>query len=101
MGWGLLWCYPSLARALSHRNLRLLVGGGLFYSLGALAYTVDWPVLWPGVVGSHEMLHFCDMAGSLCHFGFMLWYVVPFDRTAAVPEMPVVTGPLAVDQATT
>jgi hemolysin III len=99
MGWGLLSCFPSLAKALPHRALRLLVSGGLFYSLGALINMVAWPVPWPGVVGSHEVLHFCDMAGSLCHFCFMLWYVVPFDRLAGTPELPAVTGPLAVDQA--
>jgi len=98
MGWGLLSCFPSLAKALPQRALRLLVNGGLFYSLGALANIVGWPVLWPGLVGSHEVLHFGDMAGSLCHFYFMLWYVVPYDRLAGAPELPAVTGSLAVDQ---
>jgi hemolysin III len=98
MGWGLLSCFPSLAKALPPRALRLLVIGGLIYSLGAVVHMVAWPVLWAGVVGSHELLHICDMGGSLCHFCFMLWYVVPYDRLAGVPELPAVTGTLAVDQ---
>jgi len=97
MGWGLMSCLPRLAKVLAPGALRLLVLGGLIYSLGALFYLIGWPVLWPGVVGSHEMLHFCDMAGSLCHFYFMLWYVVPFDRLAGAPELPAVTGYLAIE----
>ena len=100
MGWGLLACYPSLARALSHRALRLLLGGGVFYSLGAVAYVINWPVLWPGVLGAHEVLHFCDMAGSLCHFLFILIYVTPHERVSALPALEPTPGTLAVDQST-
>lgn len=98
MGWGLFSCYPSLAKALSHRGLRLLVLGGVFYSLGALAYVTGWPAPWPGVVGAHEVLHLCDMAGSLSHFGFMIWYVAPFERLTPVPEVEEVPGSLAAEQ---
>jgi channel protein (hemolysin III family) len=31
----------------------------------------------PGVVGSHELLHVCDMGGTLTHFAFVMRYVVP------------------------
>ena len=34
------------------------------------------PVLWPGVVGPHEVLHLCDLGGTLCHVVFVTRYVV-------------------------
>jgi hypothetical protein len=36
-----------------------------------------WPVLWPGVFGSHELFHLWVMAGSTAHFWFMMTAVVP------------------------
>ncbi|MBY0527772.1 MAG: hemolysin III family protein [Gemmataceae bacterium] len=80
MGWGLLSCFRELARALPLLALRLLVLGGVWYSCGALAYVLDWPVLWPGVIHSHELLHLFDMAGSMTFFYFMVRHVAPFDR---------------------
>ena len=77
MGWGALFCYRELARNLSHRSLLPLPLGGVFYSVGALINVLHWPVLVPGVLGSHELFHFFVMAGSACHVAFMLRVVVP------------------------
>jgi hemolysin III len=77
MGWGVLICYRELARNLSHRTLLALPLGGVFYSAGALINLMNWPVLKPGVVGSHELFHFLVIAGSACHVSFMLRVVVP------------------------
>ena len=55
MGWGDLFCYRELARSLSHRTLLPLPLGGAFYSVGALINLSGWPVLEPGVFGSHEL----------------------------------------------
>jgi len=55
MGWGVLFCYRELARSLSHRTLLPLPLGGAFYSVGALINLSGWPVLEPGVFGSHEL----------------------------------------------
>jgi hemolysin III len=82
LGWGALFCYFEIARVLSHRALRPLVVGGVLYSVGALLNLLHWPVLWPGVFGSHEMFHLWVMAGSGAHFWFMLTAVVPFARVA-------------------
>jgi len=83
MGWGLASCYPEMARVLSRRHLNWIVLGGVFYSIGALVYLFHWPALWPGVFGPHEVLHVCDMAGSLAHYWFILKYVAPFERQRA------------------
>ncbi len=75
MGWGSIFCYAELARAVSHRALRPLVIGGLFYSVGAIVNLFGWPVLWPGVFGPHELFHLFVIAGSLSHF-WMIWKLV-------------------------
>jgi hemolysin III len=77
MGWGVLFCYRELSRGLSHRTLLPLPMGGVFYSAGALINLTGWPVLEPGVFGSHELFHFFVLAGSACHAQFMLRVVVP------------------------
>jgi hemolysin III len=77
MGWGVLFCYRELARTLNHRTLLPLPLGGAFYSVGALINLSGWPVLEPGVFGSHELFHLFVVAGSACHAHFMLYVVVP------------------------
>lgn len=80
LGWGLASAHPGLVRAVSARPVRIVWLGGLLYTIGALFYLTRWPVIWPDVFGSHELLHLFVMGGSLAHFWFMLKYVVPFDR---------------------
>jgi hemolysin III len=88
MGWGALFCYFELAKTHSHSTLRPLPLGGVFYSLGAVSNLMRWPVLLPGVFGSHELLHFLVIAGSACHVFFMVKVVVPSPASARLP-MPV------------
>lgn len=96
LGWGALLCYFEIARVVSRRAIRPLVVGGVFYSVGALLNLLGWPVLWPGVVGSHEVFHLWVMAGSSAHYWFMLTAVVPFAyaATAGLDGAPTHTGPL-------
>ena len=89
MGWGALVCYIELMRVLSHRALFPLLLGGLFYSVGAILNVLHWPVIWSGVFEAHEVFHLLVMAGSLCHFWFVLKVVVPYSgakRPASVIE---------------
>ena len=79
MGWGVVVCYTELARVVSHRALRPLVAGGLFYSVGAVLNLLHWPVLWPGLFGGHELFHLFVLGGSLAHYRLMLLVVVPFE----------------------
>jgi hemolysin III len=85
MGWSVLTCYFELARALSPRAMRLALLGGLFYTVGALLNVLRWPVLWPGVVGPHEVFHLFVLAGSTAHVLFVLRVVAPYARPATVP----------------
>jgi hemolysin III len=88
LGWGALFCYFEIARELTHRPLRPLVVGGLFYSVGALINVLHWPAIWPGVVGPHGFFHLWVMAGSVAHFWFMLTVVAPFACAAQAERAP-------------
>jgi hemolysin III len=83
MGWIGCACYVELARNLTHARMRPLWIGGLFYSAGALLNRLGWPVLAPGVFGSHEMFHLFVMAGSAWHFWFMRTAVLTFEPVPA------------------
>jgi hemolysin III len=78
MGWGVVLCYFEIARAVSHRALLPVVLGGLSYSVGAVLNLLNWPILMPGVFGSHELFHVFVLAGSAAHYLFLLKVVVPF-----------------------
>ncbi|MDX1662964.1 MAG: hemolysin III family protein [Candidatus Promineifilaceae bacterium] len=79
LGWGgivpLSLALP-VERILSQSGLLLLLLGGLIYSLGFVIYYRERPDPWPGVFGHHEIWHLFVIGGSLCHYFFILFYVV-------------------------
>jgi hemolysin III len=77
MGWGAIICYVEIARDLSHRTMLPIVLGGVSYSVGAVINLVDWPVIYPGTFGAHELFHLFVLAGSFAHYSFILKFVVP------------------------
>src|SRR5205823_4671285 len=87
--------YFEMARQLSHAALRSVWLGGLFYSIGAVLNVLHWPNLVPGVFGAHEVFHLFVMAGSLCHYYFMLAVVVPYRRPAVVHVAVEAQAPLS------
>lgn len=93
MGWGAVVFYAELERSVNCTSVRLILWGGVFYSVGAAINLLEWPVLWPGVFGAHELFHLFVMAGSLCHFTFMLTVVAP--RQAGLELMPEPSAPMA------
>jgi hemolysin III len=87
MGWGVSFIYVELARVVPHRDLRPVLTGGLLYSVGAAIKILEWPNVWPEVVGPHEVFHLFVLAGSAVHYRFVLEVVVPYQ---AAPEEPAV-----------
>jgi hemolysin III len=61
-------------------GLALLLLGGLIYTAGFFTYYWQRPDPWPNTFGHHEVWHLFVIGGSLSHFLFMLWYVVPAVR---------------------
>lgn len=59
-------------------GFRWLLLGGLIYTAGFIIYVGKRPNPWPTIFGHHEIWHLFVLAGSLCHFLFMLFYIVPY-----------------------
>jgi len=52
-------------------RIRLLILGGVVYSVGAVLLGLEWPTLVPGVVGPHELWHFAVLAAMGLHWTFL------------------------------
>jgi hemolysin III len=72
LGWGLALVYRELARIRPRGELRPLWIGGLLYSTGAALNLHGAPLLVTDHIGAHELFHLFVVAGSACHFVFML-----------------------------
>jgi hemolysin III len=81
-GAGVAVTQPEWLFAVPGGGLALLVLGGVVYTLGFVTYYWQWPDPWPQVFGHHEVWHLFVIGGSLCHYLFMLLYVVPLERLA-------------------
>jgi hemolysin III len=89
-GWGACLGFFEMARVLPAGAMRSVWLGGLLYTVGAIVNLAGWPVLAPGVFASHELWHVLGIAGSFCHFWFMLRWVAPFDRRQVVAATALV-----------
>jgi len=69
MGCISLTCIQSLLSALSANGLTWLIVGGLFYGLGVIFY------LSKRIPFNHAIWHLFVLAGAICHF-FMMWFYV-------------------------
>lgn len=88
MGWGSLYCYFGVRERLTTRQLALIPLGGVLYSVGAMFHVARWPVIWPGVFGSHELFHLFVVAGAAAHFAFLWRYVAGAVPAAAPTPIP-------------
>ena len=90
MGWVGGIVYFELVKYLSQAAVRPIWIGGLFYSIGAVCNRMNWPVLWPGVFGAHEVFHLFVIAGSAWHYYFMLSVLAPYQErlpSLSVPDV--------------
>ncbi len=71
MGWLVLLASKELAESLSDGGIIWLVAGGLTYTLGVVFY------LWKKLPFNHAIWHLFVLAGSICHFFSILFYVLP------------------------
>jgi hemolysin III len=75
MGYMVLLAAAPLARAVSAPGIAWLVAGGIAYTVGAIIFARERPDPFPGRFGHHEIWHLMVLAGSGCHFAFMLFHV--------------------------
>ena len=83
LGWLCVLPTAQFTRAVGWRAMNWVWAGAGFYSLGAVCELAHWPVIVPGWVQWHEVLHFCDTAGSLCLFLFVVRHVIPYRPAVA------------------
>lgn len=78
MGWMVLLPIVPLIRAVGVQAMLWALLGGVLYTFGGVCDAAKWPILLPGIIGHHEVLHVADMGGTLIHVFFVVRYVLPF-----------------------
>ena len=73
MGWIAVVAFYPLLRTMPAAAVLWLVGGGVFYTIGAAIYALKRPN--GRFLGFHEIFHLFVIAGSMCHFWVMYRYV--------------------------
>lgn len=68
VSWAAIAVLPQIYRGGGPLCFYLIIGGGLAYSLGAVAYGTKWPRLSPRVFGYHEIFHALTLVGAGMHF---------------------------------
>lgn len=93
LGLGWLGVLPMAAyyRAVGWRAMNWAILGALLYTAGAVCELTEWPVIVPGLLEAHEVLHLCDSAACLAFFTFIARYVVAY-RPASTPHTASVEG---------
>lgn len=76
MGWMSVFLIQPLRDALSPEGLKLLVVGGVFYTIGALIYAIKPKFLKSKYLGYHEIFHIFIMLGTFAHFLCVFKYVI-------------------------
>ena len=71
MGWLIILAIKPLYQTLPEGGLAWLVAGGLAYTLGTIFYA------WKKLPFNHAVWHLFVLAGSVCHFISVLFYVIP------------------------
>jgi hemolysin III len=71
MGWSLLLAVKPLVHSVERGGIALLVAGGLTYTAGVVFY------LWRRLPYHHAVWHLFVLAGSICHYFAVLFYVLP------------------------
>lgn len=75
MGWLVMLAFPTLRLLLPSDALAWLVGGGLVFTVGLVVLALDRPHLRPGRFSAHDLWHAFVLAGTACHFVFMVRFL--------------------------
>lgn len=75
MGWLAVLIFSPLVDTMATGGIIWLVAGGLFYTVGGVIYGVKKPNISKKYFGFHELFHIFVLAGSLCHYMMMYFFV--------------------------
>ncbi len=74
MGWLVVFALPVVMQTISASLFFWLLLGGVCYTVGAICFGLSF--IWkPRWFGWHEVFHLLVIAGSFCHFWFLLSYL--------------------------
>lgn len=77
MGWVCVLAFTQILNSLSPEAFHWLLAGGIIYTVGGIIYALKLPIFNSRHknFGSHEIFHLFVMAGSVCHFIMMYFFV--------------------------
>jgi hemolysin III len=68
VGWVGVIAAPQVFTELNVASAVLVVGGGVLYTLGAIAYATHWPDPFPATFGFHEVFHVLVVLAATMQF---------------------------------
>ena len=71
MGWAIVFTFKPLCAAVAQAGIKLLVAGGIAYTVGAVVYGIGSKVKY-----MHSIWHFFVLAGTILHFFAIYRYVL-------------------------
>jgi hemolysin III len=71
LGWLIVIDLEELLTMVPMNGVAWLLAGGLFYTFGIIFYAID------RIPYNHAIWHVFVIAGSVCHYLAVLWYVLP------------------------
>ncbi|PLX76157.1 MAG: hemolysin III [Desulfuromonas sp.] len=77
LGWMIVIDLEGLLTMMPIKGVFWLFAGGLFYTGGIVFYAID------RIPYNHAIWHIFVIAGSLCHYLSVLWYVVPLKNASS------------------
>jgi hemolysin III len=77
LGWAGAAALPELVAEVGSAATGLLLAGGVLYTSGAVVYALRRPDPVPAVFGYHELFHALVVAGVVCHYASVAFFVVP------------------------
>ncbi|WP_250646088.1 PAQR family membrane homeostasis protein TrhA [Microbacterium tenebrionis] len=85
LGWAAVMYMVDLVIA-NVAMMVLVCVGGVLYTLGAVAYALKKPNIWPGHFGFHELFHLCTVLAFLCHWtACLLISLAPYSPSLGLP----------------
>ena len=77
VSWAAIVTVPALWRGLGAVGFGLILGGGVCYTLGAIALATKKPDPWPRVFGFHEIFHAFTVVAAGLQFAAIAGVVAP------------------------
>lgn len=75
MGWVAIFVVSPLKDTMAPGGMLWLLAGGILYTIGGVIYALKKPNINSNYFGFHELFHIFVLAGSLCHYIMMYFYV--------------------------